>query len=345
MALTESKLALRQKHIGASESAAILGLSRWATPNDVFWSKRPDLLGIDRLPCLSSLAAEAGIILERSVLDYAQRHLGADLLRNQFRVSKGADGGIMSATFDALIPGRPREAVEAKTFGITWAAPHADLAVWGDPDTDQVPESYIVQCQHQIHVGELDRVWLYALLGGRGFVRYRIERRDALIDSLVAIVGEFWNDHVIPGVPPDPTAQPPLELLKAARREPGKQICFGISTSSVVVAWEETKREIKELEERRDDLLAEIVNNLGDAESAIMPDNRQFTFRRQTQRRLDLDRLRTEQPAIAEQYTIETQTAPVARILKGQKGKSYDAAAANYGHPKAAAIPYHQAGE
>ena len=43
MSLTNDQLAVRRSFLGGTDMAALLGVSRWATPLSVFEDKRPDL--------------------------------------------------------------------------------------------------------------------------------------------------------------------------------------------------------------------------------------------------------------------------------------------------------------
>ena len=53
-----------------------------------------------------------------------------------------------------------------------------------------------------MHVCNLPRWDVAALIGGRDFRIYTIERDTQLEDFLVGAVGRFWSDHVVAKVPP-----------------------------------------------------------------------------------------------------------------------------------------------
>lgn len=306
----------RRNHLGASDSAALLGLSPWATPTSLFWEKRADLLG-DLDPEVgetSTAAIEAGNVLERSVLDWAEADLGCSLLRQAFVVS--TQQPIFSTTFDALVPGRPF-AVEAKTTGIVAYNRASTMDEWGREDSDEIPAHYLVQCQHGLYVGELETMWVYALIGGRGFVRYRVDRNDTLIGAILTRGREFWEQHVVPGVPPS-EEPPPMDLLKSLKRKRGEPIQLPEQATHLARALEAVKEAKREFDADIARAEAAMVALLQDREHGILPDGRRFTFYESQREGIDLKRLKAEMPRVYQKYLI-TNIYRNARITKGTK--------------------------
>jgi hypothetical protein len=74
---------------------------------------------------------------------------------------------------------------------------------FGEPGTDQVPYTYLVQCQWYMALTGLPRWDLIVWLGHRNQTQiYTITRHDGLIASLVATAHEWWEKHIIGRVPP-----------------------------------------------------------------------------------------------------------------------------------------------
>ena len=130
--LTDEDLERRRKGIGASDVAAILGVSPWRSPWDV-WADKTGRLQ----PWEGNEATKIGQYLESSVLSYAEAQVG-DLERN-IRVER--PGTPIVATLDArtIKEGIP---VEVKTAGMTGPL-HGD---WGDAMTDHVPDHICSRC-------------------------------------------------------------------------------------------------------------------------------------------------------------------------------------------------------
>jgi predicted phage-related endonuclease len=120
----------------------------------------------------------------------------------------------MSAAHDALVEDRA-EGIEAKYVGPT----HADE--WGPDGSDIVPPYVVLQVQHQMSVSDLHAVWVGAAIARwqLEFRVYRIARDNAIIEAIREVCQRFWNDHVLPRVPPDDATLPPLDVLRAIKRE------------------------------------------------------------------------------------------------------------------------------
>lgn len=289
MPITARQRLARRNHLGSSDAPAILGLSPWRSRGDVYYSKVLD--AEDAEATEATEAMETGNRLEAPLLEFAAERLGMKLRRNQHRVSDGRDGGILAANFDALVCDRP-EAVEAKYVG-----PNA-AGEWGQEGTDEVPDHVNLQCQHQMYVGGLSRVWVAAVVAA-----YRLEWRLYLVPRSPAIIAAmvdqelaFWREHVSPRIPPD-EQPPPLELIKALRREPGSCVDLGDEALQAWLRREVAAEQVKAAEAAKDAATAELLALLGTAEAGWLPDGRMLTYLSQRSApRCDLKRLRAEAP-------------------------------------------------
>ena len=244
MPITEKQRQNRNKHIGASESAAILGLSPWKTAYDVWLEKTSKL----EMPTFSSEAADIGNMIENGLLDWMATEIDGKIVKNQFRVHKE---GILSATHDALVVER-KEGGEAKTSGIM--NPFIAKDDWGEEGTDQIPEHILIQCQQQALVSNLDVVHVPALIGGRGRLMYRVERSVALCEIILERVTEFWTHNIMMDIPPE--GLPSLDVIRFRRREPGLTINI---PSELVANWQQKKETIKEVKKQEEQAKAAVL--------------------------------------------------------------------------------------
>lgn len=220
--LTPEERIERRKALGASDIAAIMGHSRFRTPEDVRLEKlgRVDLDEQDS----PSDATFAGSMFEGAVLTWAESQLGP--LERKVRVPH-PDGVPLVASLDALcaVDGAP---VEGKTSGLFGPLPQG----WGEPGTDEIPDYYILQAQAQMACTNADVCHVPAFLGGRGFVLYRVRRSEELVVAIVDEAVRFWEQNVLGDTPcEDP---PSMEVLKRLRREPGKKVELA---EDMVVDW------------------------------------------------------------------------------------------------------------
>lgn len=266
--LTPEQHEMRRKCIGASEAAAVLGLSPWESPADVYYRKIGD---VD--PEKASEAMERGIALEPMLIDWAKRELRLDTLPNPGTVVHPRFP--IAASPDAVL--KNLELIEAKTS--------SEPSLWGEPGSDEIPEQYVVQCQQQMLVMKAVRVWVPVLiLGFRPETRmYCVNRNDELADEIASRVTAWWNNHVIARVPPEP-GPPPLDFLKRLRREPKTVVMLGQQAVELLDAWEKAKATAKEAEDREDAAKASVLALLGvdsPAEAGVLPDGRTITFMQQ----------------------------------------------------------------
>lgn len=183
-------LAVRRTAVTATDAGAILGVSPYATPLDVFLEKRgeaPEVIQTERM--------EAGNRMQRPIIDWwAERREIEVVHEAPFCFRKSETDPLIGASLDAYRKddGSP---VDAKNIG--WKK-----AVWGDEDTDKIPLQYAVQLAVQMHVTRAPRAFLPVLFGGNELIGYRMERDLALEKSIVEQCLAFWHDYVLKGITP-----------------------------------------------------------------------------------------------------------------------------------------------
>lgn len=257
----------RHERLGASDAAAALGLSPFLSEWELAGLKtgriEPD--GKDTKP------TRAGRLLEPTVLDVAEHELG-ELQRDvlvyaphvDFPLASTLDGRVISS-------GVP---VEAKTTGIEGPV----YGEWGDEGSDIVPSYYLVQAVVQMICTEADLVHLYALIGGRGFVRYRILRDEQVCAEVTERLARWWQRHVVERIEPTHSEPIPLEIVKRLRREPAKTVDLFADDLLTVWEYEQAKSDKSAAEKACEAAQAKLLLLLGDAEAASLPDGRQITY-------------------------------------------------------------------
>jgi len=292
----------RKNGIGASETAAILGLSRYKSALDVYVDKTKDTLA----PRPDSAASKRGRRLEPIVLDlYEEQH--GPLLRSPPQVTS-KQHPFMFATLDAarVDDGRP---VEAKTAGKFVA--HQ----WGDAETDDIPQEYLIQVTHQAIVVEKDYADLAALLTLDDFRKYVIEIDSELAGMIIEGLRLFWK-RVENREPPEPTTGEEVERL--FRKSVPNPIEADEATAAIYRELLEVRRALKPLTEREAKLTDDIKLFMRDRESLIVDQTPVVSWKTVNgSRRMDVKSFQTDHPALYAQYL--TQSAPSRRfLLKGE---------------------------
>jgi putative phage-type endonuclease len=298
--ITKRQLELRKKSIGASDVAAILGLSPYRSAYDVWLEKTGKLEERNT----ESPAMEAGNAFEDAVLKFAEKELGK-IRRNVWKSHKQLP---LHAALDAqcVENGNP---VEAKTAGLFSYVGNE----WGEAGTDQVPEQYLIQAQVQLGVTGREVCHMPAFIGGRGFQMYHIQRNQALIDVIYQRVKDFWMNHVVTNIAPD-QSEPSLEIAKTMKREPGK---LTVIAPDLIAKWKDAQITAKTAKEQEDQTKAAIMAALGDAEASKMSEVGQVTYLQQTKLSLDIERMKEEAPEVYKTFAVESKY----RVLRFKKNK------------------------
>lgn len=195
MTSRELWLELRRSALGGSDIAAICGLSRWRGPLEVYLDKR----GLIE-PEPDNEAMYWGRSLEEPIAARYAEETGERLASGAWTVRP--DEPWAGGTPDRIVcdaDGRPIWGLEIKTSGSTEG--------WGAHGTDEIPDYYRTQVAWYQWVCDLDRWDVAVLFRGREFRRYTVMRDVPLQERLIAIGRKFWHDHVLAGVPPEPTHQ------------------------------------------------------------------------------------------------------------------------------------------
>jgi putative phage-type endonuclease len=187
MAITrEEWLASRRNGIGASEAAAVLGLSPWSSPAEIR-SRKKGLIPEQE----DSLRLKVGRLLEEPVAQlYAERE-GVDLIPCGYDDTRfHPEGFRVFATPDRFIVGRDR-GLECKTVDPRMA--HH----WGEDGSDGVPLFYVPQPIINMAVFNKAEWDLAALVGFDDFRVYRFRRDLDLEKQVVSQCDEFYRRYVL----------------------------------------------------------------------------------------------------------------------------------------------------
>ena len=222
----------RRLGIGGSDVAAILGISKWATPLDIFNQKRGyvepnDLSNNERV--------HFGNVLEDVVAQEYARRFNCKVQRRNKPISH-SDLPWMRANLDRVVVGQ-KKVLECKT-----ADAFTVKFNWGEPDTDEVPDQYLVQCMHYLICTGWEESDLAVIVGGNEFRRYQINYDAELASILIEQVRNFWINHVLTDTPPPPTTLD--EINQAYPLDNGEKI-----TATIEVA--EAINERKELDDQK----------------------------------------------------------------------------------------------
>lgn len=187
-------LSARRPGIGASDVAAILGFSGYASPWKV-WAEKTGAFPTADFDTPSQ-ASELGSELEPFLIGKAADLLGTPVVRTAHQLyAHPADPWRMCSPDAVTADGTV--GVQLKTAGL--ASGHGPPKGWDD---DQTPLGYELQCRWERLVMGWERVELIALVANRGILRRTVTADDQADADLLAQVGAWRQRHICDGVEP-----------------------------------------------------------------------------------------------------------------------------------------------
>lgn len=278
----------RRQFIGASDVAAILGVSPYCTPVELWLRKRSGVEQDDK-PQL-----RRGRRLEPYVRDIYAEESGRVVLPPRFVVGSepwacaNLDGESGPST---PIADRVLEIKSANEF---------TRRDWGEPGTDAVPVYYTAQVQWQLMITGHKLADLAALIGLDDFRIFTIEADVDLQAKIMMRAREFWQ-LVQEGRPPE--AQTSDDV---ARLFPQHTTGVVVEASDVDLRMLDEMRAIKrdrqELDEREEHAKRYLTERIGAAEALTIDGTPVVTWKAQERRSTDVKALRAAYPEIAEEF-------------------------------------------
>lgn len=188
----EEWLRLRKNGIGGSDAGAICGLNPYSSALDVYYNKTSESIEMDNF---DNEAMRMGRDLEAYVAERFCEETGFKVRRsnNMYAHKKYP---FMIADVDRLIVGQDKViGLECKT-----ASPYSSDK-WKDGN---IPAHYLAQCYHYMAVLDAECWYLAVVIYGKEFKWIKIERDEEIINNLIQIEKNFWENNVLAGVLPDP---------------------------------------------------------------------------------------------------------------------------------------------
>lgn len=324
---------LRHRRIGSSEVPAILGLSTYARPSDV-WDRlrRRNGPGDDEEVDLppdeeESEVQERGRRLEPYVLRRYEAATGIAVERTPPFVlySRGEWG---TATPDARASDEV-DLVEAKTDRIRerWG-PAVEIERWHPRWGDVVRRVHYLQVQHQLWVLDRRVADLAVLLPSiedpfRAELRvYRLHRDDRIVSALVERLEEWWDTHVVRRIPPPPDGGEGLDRYHASIERKGRRPATAAEVA-LAATYQTAKETRNTYDEIRKGAGQALVALAGSCKTIDLPAGRVSIVTSQGSTRLDEARLLADHPrlrSILDQYRTAPYAYSYPRITLGKPG-------------------------
>jgi putative phage-type endonuclease len=316
----------RRLGIGGSDVGAILGYNKYRTPLDVYREKRGE---VEPQDLSDKDCVEFGNIAEEAVAQLYGIRTGNKVRRRNSSFCH-PEMPWLRANVDREVVGQ-KKVLEIKTTD-PMAFHHAyKSGQWGDGNVyqqhsdgstelvasdDVVPDTYYFQTVHYMIVKNWDVSDLAVMIGTQKLRIYTIPLSQDLKDLVITKLYEFWFNHVIPGIPPEPTTNG--DLLDLYPTSSDKTV---VATPEIIETYyrlETIKAQIKALEieaygpsvggKNIGGLDFKIKSFMTDAAELLIDNDgaKLNTWKHQTRKSIDTAELKKAYPKIAKELTKET---------------------------------------
>jgi putative phage-type endonuclease len=273
---TLEELKARQKGIGASEIAIVLGCSPFSNRYELYHEK----IAEDPTQLKSYLDAEPHIKWGRRLEDpiaeeYAER-AGAYLDKCGTIIHN--EHPIFYATPDRIVTLSDGLKIGLEIKNVT---DPASFRLWGRSGSSEIPEYYYAQVAQSMFVLDFERWDVAALLGGGDFRIYTFHRYHEFDDIIMQEGYDFWEKHVLKRVAPDPNE----EFTSAKARDFLRRLYPTVETTEIrlpetIMKWVEIRNESKALAKQYAEAAsiaeAHIMHHMGKHSKGILPDGSYF---------------------------------------------------------------------
>lgn len=251
----ENWLRARQQGMTSSDAAAIMGVSKWASPLSVYASKKAKVFSKT-----TNEYFHWGHVLEEPIAkEFALRNDVKIINPGEYTIQQNDERTWQICTVDRFI--KSGGILEIKTAGSSkdWE--------------DGVPIQYQVQVQHQLATTGIMRAWLAVLIAGSDYRQYEIERDPAFIEAMNRAEEAFWTNHVLAEIEPsvdgmDATTKAIKELHPV---DDGAEIELPEIADDHSYELEGLKQSIAELSERKVGIENWLRQQIGDATAGVTP--------------------------------------------------------------------------
>ncbi len=281
-------LVARQSGIGGSDIGAILGVSPFKSPVDVYLAKTAPNPEEEKNELFYWGHALEAPIADRFALDHR-----IQVIRPQ-EIARHPEHEWMVANLDGIIPGDPAGVLEIKTVSAFGGRD------WGVEGSDDVPLAYVAQVAWYMAVMDFPYAKIAALFGGNDYREFHVDRDRDLEAILIEKGREFWFGHVLPNLPPQPaTANDVIRLFK---RDDGTAIEADEDLAATIEQLKSVKANAKSIDSEIDLLETKIKARMGAAASLTYCGQTLATWKTQTARRFDTKGFEAAHSDLCEQF-------------------------------------------
>ena len=317
----ESYAVSRAGGIGGTDAAAILGLSPWKRPIDIYAGKvnpqaQPEL----NKECLYWGSALEPIVRGRYAERFGVEVIAPDAIKTFFPNSRPWRDSTLVIGREPWMLGAPDGWINSVRNGLEVKCSSRKSEEWGDEGSDEVPAHYLVQVAWYMAVMDAP-AWNFAVLfSGNSLSQYRVQRDMALERDIIEAARSFWHDNVLKQVEP----------LIDESESYGKYLArkFSLNSGAIIknpspelVEWavkmKQADDEEKDAKERKTLANNQLRALVGEAQKAITPLGTIGWIRPSARYIVDYralaEKYKLTQPEVLKEFTFERHDEPYLR--------------------------------
>lgn len=297
----------RSTYLGSSDISAILGLSPWATPVDVYFAKfgMPKPVDADKQRLFNR-----GKRMEKVILDMLEEERGIEFIAKGARY-RDPKHPWMAAEIDA------EAIIDGEHVNIECKSVHPMAAYkFGEEGTDEIDIGYAAQATFGQMVTGRRRTMFAVLVGADNLSVYWLDRDDETVVAIRQKAIDFWHNHVLARVPPEPILIE--DVYRLMRRDVDIVAEAPKDIVDLIGKFNQAKQLARSATEQADELKFQIGKWLLGEDTMTMPTKKPkhvivsggeplLTVAYQEQNRVDSDALRKRHPEIAAECSKTSQ--------------------------------------
>lgn len=299
--LTPEQKAERIHSIGSSDSAAACGICEYRTPLELFLEKTGKSVPVN---LDNDIKIRLGNVFEEGVAKLFAEETGYQVERY---LDKDGQGMKFVDPEHSFLTARPdfkvsKDSQHVGTVECKTVQEHI-FEQWDG----KLPLRYFHQVQHQHMVMGTERAWVPVMIfsrfeGIKDFVIFPCDRDQEYITMMRKMLVDFWNAHILAGVPPAPSNDTDIPKYYA-QEDPGKVVFVGDEITLMHKRMKEIRSIVNPLEKEYEALKVNVQSIMGDAESLQKEDGTLlFTWKQDKQAMFDPKAFQCDHPDLYNEY-------------------------------------------
>lgn len=289
----------RKKGIGGSDISVIMGVNKWRSKLDLYLDKTSDTTNE-----IDSEIVYWGNVLEPVVANEFMKRTGKAVVESH-EIHRHKDYDFFCATVDRLLIDEDA-ILECKTTSVF------NDRLWQD---EQIPDSYILQCQWYMYVLDKPKAYIACLIGGQKFVYKELFRNNDLIEIMKHAALGFWKNNVLKNIPPDIDECSSSAINQLYPHANGEEIDVS-EIENYICTVEEIKKSMVLLKNQETEFNNKIRMFMKENEYGYC-DKYRISLKEQSRTTIDSKALKRDYPDIYKKYS-KISTNRILRIRKGE---------------------------